>query len=73
MLKETETENTIIFFVMFLSLIAFQFRGARAPWAPSLATPIIVAATIAMGPHEAYAMCRWTLPNGSRSACTAAH
>ena len=25
-----------------------------------------------MGPNEAYAMCRWTLLNGSRFACTAA-
>ena len=24
------------------------------------------AATVAMGPNEAYTMCRWTLPNGSR-------
>ena len=30
------------------------------------------AATVAMGQNEAYAMCRWTLPNGSRSASTAA-
>ena len=26
-----------------------------------------------MGPNEAYTMCRWTLPNGSKSACTAAN
>ena len=26
-----------------------------------------------MGRNEAYAMCRWTLPNGSRLACTDAH
>ena len=32
-----------------------------------------LAATDAMGPNEAYAMCRSTLPNGSRFACTAAH
>ena len=25
-----------------------------------------------MGPNEAYATCRWTLPNGSRFPCTAA-
>ena len=34
MLKETETEETIVFFVTFLSLVAFQL-GGRAPWAPS--------------------------------------
>ena len=42
MLKETETEETIVFFVTFLSLLALQLRGlahwlclcegARAPW-----------------------------------------
>ena len=30
MLKETETEKTIAFFVTFLSLVAFQL-GGRAP------------------------------------------
>ena len=34
MLKETE--ETIVFFVTFLSLIAFQFWGGRAPWATPL-------------------------------------
>ena len=33
-LKETETEKTIVFFVTFLSLVAFQLRGGRAPWGP---------------------------------------
>ena len=28
MLKETETGETIVFFVKFLSLVAFQLRGA---------------------------------------------
>ena len=28
MLKETESEETIVFFVTFLSLVAFQSRGA---------------------------------------------
>ena len=40
MLKETETEETIVFFVTFLSLVAFQLGGRRAPCAP-LATPIV--------------------------------
>ena len=31
MLKETETEDTIGFFVTFLSLVAFQLRRV-APW-----------------------------------------
>ena len=32
MLKETETEETIVFFVTFLSLVAFQLGGGgRAP------------------------------------------
>ena len=35
MLKETKTEETIVFFVTFLSLVAFQLGGARAPWPPS--------------------------------------
>ena len=40
MLTETETEETIVFFVTFLSLVAFQLgRGGQAPWAP-LATPM---------------------------------
>ena len=34
MLKETETEETIVFFVTFLSLVAFQLKRARAPSAP---------------------------------------
>ena len=36
MLKETETEETIVFFVTFLLLVAFQLGGE---WAP-LATPM---------------------------------
>ena len=40
MLKETKTEETIVFFVTFLSLVAFELgEGARAIWA-SLATPM---------------------------------
>ena len=31
MLKETETEETIVFFVTFLSLVAVQLEGALAP------------------------------------------
>ena len=38
MLKETETEKTIVFFVTFLSLVAFQLVGPRPP-GPPLATP----------------------------------
>ena len=35
MLKETETEETIAFFVTFLSLVVFQLgRGGRAPCPP---------------------------------------
>ena len=29
MLKETETEETIVFFVTFLSMVAFQLGGPR--------------------------------------------
>ena len=40
MLKETKTEETIVFFVTFLLLVAFQGGGGgRAPW-PPLATPM---------------------------------
>ena len=41
LLKETETKETIVFFVTFLLLVAFQSGGTRAPWAP-LATPMVV-------------------------------
>ena len=35
MQKETETEETIVFFVTLLSLVAFQLGGGvRASWAP---------------------------------------
>ena len=37
--KETETEETIVFFVTFLSLVAFQLRGGGPPGLP-LATPM---------------------------------
>ena len=40
MLKENETEETIVSFMRFLSLIAFQLGGARSPWASPLATPM---------------------------------
>ena len=36
MLKETKTEETIAFFVIFLSLVAFQLGGPGPP----LATPM---------------------------------
>ena len=32
MLKKTETKETIVFFVTFLSLVAFQLGGAGPPW-----------------------------------------
>ena len=38
MLGETETQETIGFFVTFLSLVAFQLGVGRAPWTP-LAMP----------------------------------
>ena len=31
MLRETESEDTIVFFVTFLSLVAFQLGAAQAP------------------------------------------
>ena len=36
MLKNTETKETIVFFVTFLSLVAFRSggKGGRAPWVP---------------------------------------
>ena len=39
MLKETETEETIVFFVTFLSLVAFQLGGGGGGGSP-LATPM---------------------------------
>ena len=33
MLKETETEETIVFFVIFLSLVAFQLGGGGTGYA----------------------------------------
>ena len=43
MLKKTKTEETIVFFVPFLSLVAVQLGGGGgwAPWAPYLATPML--------------------------------
>ena len=41
MLKNTETEETMVFFVTFLSLVASQLGRARAPWALPLATSMI--------------------------------
>ena len=41
MLKENESEETIDFFVIFLSLVAFQLGDARGPSPPPLAiTPM---------------------------------
>ena len=39
MLKNIETDETIGFFVTFLSLVAFQLEGAPAPY-PPLAAPM---------------------------------
>ena len=35
MLKETKAEETLVFFVTFLSLVAFQLGGAGPPGPPS--------------------------------------
>ena len=35
MLKKTETGEMIVFFVTFLSLVAFQFGGRAGPLGPS--------------------------------------
>ena len=40
MLKNIETDETISFFVTFLSLVAFQLEGARAPYPLPLAAPM---------------------------------
>ena len=40
-LKETETKETVVFFVTFLSLVAFKLGGA-GPLGPALATPMLV-------------------------------
>ena len=40
MLKETESEETISFFVIFLSLVAFQLGEAQGPSPSPLATPM---------------------------------
>ena len=40
MLKETESEETIGFFVRLLSLVAFQLGEDRGPSLPPLATPM---------------------------------
>ena len=42
MLKETETEETIVFFVAFLSMVAFQLGRGPGPLGPPalLATPM---------------------------------
>ena len=34
MLKETETEEKIVFCVTFFSLVEFRLEGGRAPWVP---------------------------------------
>ena len=62
MLKETETEETIVFFVTFLSLFAFQLGGARPPAPPPLATPMT---------HSAYGPCytRFEILSFSRQYC----
>ena len=37
MLKNIETDETIAFFVTFLSLVAFQLEGGRVPYPPQAA------------------------------------
>ena len=39
MLKKIETEETVVFFVTFLSLVAFQLGEGLGP--PPLATPVL--------------------------------
>ena len=43
MQKETETEETIFFFVTFLSLVTFQLGGGLGHLGPPLATPMVKA------------------------------
>ena len=40
MLKETETEKTIVFFMTFFIIGSIPIGGARAPWASPLAAPM---------------------------------
>ena len=42
MLKETETEETIVFFVTFLSMTAFQLGGGGPPGPPWLRSWYVV-------------------------------
>ena len=42
LLKETETEETILFFVTFLSLVEFRLGGRADPLSPLLATSMSV-------------------------------
>ena len=59
MLKETETEETVVFFVTCLSLVAFQLGGGDGPF---LAKPMLlcIAASITIvrynyiGSHNSY-------------------
>ena len=45
-LKETETEETIVFFVTFLSLVAFQVGGGPGLLGLPLATPMTVSTAL---------------------------
>ena len=49
MLKETETEETIVFFVTFLSLVAFQLGGGRPPGPPGYAYDYLYAGSKIFG------------------------
>ena len=44
MIEETKTEETIGFFAIFLSMMAFQLGEAGASCPPTFATPMPVAA-----------------------------
>ena len=54
MLKETKTKETIVFFVTFLSLVAFQLGGPGPP-GPPLATPKLMPLT-----DRHYWLCGWS-------------
>ena len=53
MLKETKTEETIVFFVTFLSLVAFQLGRAWPPWLRQWVStmPTAEAATVKRAVH----------------------
>ena len=49
MQKKTESEETVVFFMTFLSLVAFQLGGrGPSPLGPPLATPMKIQFTIGL-------------------------